>query len=675
MEMLANRLAKIQVSAIGYPPTTGLSSIDYKVVDEVAAPLGTEHYYSERLLRLPETFWCFDPGEPYVTPSPPPRLEKGHITFGCYGNISKISEEMLSAWRSILVLVPSSRLIVRGITFEDPEARERIRTRLEKAGLDLNCIDLLPPTRPELFASAFADVDIILDTFPFNGGTTSCHALWNGVPVVTLAGEILLSRMGASMLSALGLPHLVARSFSEYVEIAGSLAMDSHQLDELRGSLRARMRDSALGNGKKFASHFESACLSALNNDAIGGGRKDRDSTVPWTIPEEEAIRRAFVVLDSGNRSSAERVIDYLCRHYPQSPAGKLLRAWILENNGSLEAAHQLVLDAISGVAGDTRLGAVSQLIRLEIGMKQFCSAEERAETELLKDISPTQRLLLSSYGALARAMQGKPFPARTSERSDRNSCARITVIICSVDKARFERTQRSLNRALGQDNYQLVCISDATSLSEAYNRGIGKASGEVLIFCHDDVEIAGAEFRRSLDDALTTCDIIGVAGATKVTGPTWWHAGIDCARGAVVMPSPEHGKPLCLSVYGGIGTPISQGVACIDGLFMAVKREVLDRLRFDESTFDGFHLYDLDFSFEAAKAGFHIGVVPKLGLLHHSRGTYDKNWLGYARLFCEKQNLPWEPTFSSPTWGAGLPLPELNYLPQILDQLFSTGS
>ena len=247
LKLFARKPAPLQVSYLGYQSTTGLSTIDYRLTDEHVDPPGlTEAYHSERLVRLPRIFACYQPEEgcPQVTPTPAARL--GGVTFGSFNKREKISTQMLGLWARIVGTDPCWRLMIMAPGLGDPDIREHVRDQFAGQGGDVGQLDLRP-SRPFLeYMASHADVDIMLDTFPFNGHTTTCHGLWMGVPIVTLAGDRYASRMGLSVLINVGLSDLVATTPQQCVQLAVQLAKDRHRLMERRGTMRDRMRHSPL---------------------------------------------------------------------------------------------------------------------------------------------------------------------------------------------------------------------------------------------------------------------------------------------------------------------------------------------------------------------------------------------------------------------------------------------
>ena len=258
--MFARKPAPVQVAWLGFPATTGMAAMDYRITDIHAEPVGmTEHLSTETLWRLPEIFCCYQPHEnsPDVIDHPPFE-DNGHITFGCFNNFTKVTDPALEAWARILAQVPGSRLLleIRGI--ESPQFRADTEARLQRLGLPLDRV-ILEPRKPANQFVLYNRIDIALDPFPCAGGTTSFDTMWMGVPFVTLAGEHFVSRMGVTILTNAGLPELIARNADEYVSLAVDLALDKDRLRSLRHNLRDRVAVSPLMNQPAFARNLEAA--------------------------------------------------------------------------------------------------------------------------------------------------------------------------------------------------------------------------------------------------------------------------------------------------------------------------------------------------------------------------------------------------------------------------------
>ncbi|HKN08312.1 MAG TPA: tetratricopeptide repeat protein, partial [Pseudomonadota bacterium] len=261
LRVFARKPAPIQVTWLGYPNTTGLTSIDYRLVDAITDPEGIcDAFASETLIRLDGGFLCYDPVADPPTPSPPPSLAAGVVTFGSFNNPAKISAVTLDVWAAVLVREPRARLLLKGLPFADAGTRASFLARLGGRGVAAERVELvarLPDMADHL--ALYNRVDIALDPFPYNGTTTTCEALWMGAPVVVQKGDRHAGRVGASLLSQIGLTDLIAYSAEEYVEIALRLANDPARLSKLRHSLRPRMAASSLGDGPAFARKIEAA--------------------------------------------------------------------------------------------------------------------------------------------------------------------------------------------------------------------------------------------------------------------------------------------------------------------------------------------------------------------------------------------------------------------------------
>jgi protein O-GlcNAc transferase len=251
--VFARKPAAVQIAWLAYPGTTGLAAMDYRLTDPFLDPPGSyDADYVEQSIRLPQTFWCYDPlvTEPPVNPLP--ALSNGFITFGCLNNFCKVTDPTLALWSRVLLAVPNSRLILMS-----PPGSHRNRV-VEKLKVEANRIEFLSfQPRPQ-YLQTYHRIDLGLDTFPYNGHTTSLDSLWMGVPVVSLMGQTVVSRAGFSQTSNLGLAdELVAKSEDQFVEIAKKLSGDFNHLSQLRSTLRQRMEQSPLMDGKLFARGME----------------------------------------------------------------------------------------------------------------------------------------------------------------------------------------------------------------------------------------------------------------------------------------------------------------------------------------------------------------------------------------------------------------------------------
>jgi len=270
MPVLAHRVAPVQAIYLGYPSTTGMQEMDWIIGDAQLIPENCETLYSERPARLPSSFLCFKPrpGTPDVLPAP--AQKNGYVTFGSYNNLSKLSDRCIALWTKVMDSVPNSQLILKALSFSDEGTKKHVWNRFEKAGVAQSRIKLLGPTVPiTRFLAEYGHIDVALDTLPYNGGTTSCDALWMGVPVVTLAGRHFYERMGSSILTTLGRPEWVASDEASYVKIAVQLASDIAALVKLRAGLRIEMEHSPLCNAQAFTRGLELVYRDMLTSPAV----------------------------------------------------------------------------------------------------------------------------------------------------------------------------------------------------------------------------------------------------------------------------------------------------------------------------------------------------------------------------------------------------------------------
>lgn len=233
-----------------------------------------------------------------------------------------------------------------------------------------------------------------------------------------------------------------------------------------------------------------------------------------------------------------------------------------------------------------------------------------------------------------------RPAAAGTATRPESDIQSRggspiFSVIVCGPDDTRFSQLQANINRRFSSP-VQVIRIQDAMSLAEGYQRGWRQAQGRICIFCHDDVEFLTSDVDQLIAEDLETYDIVGVAGTTRLAGNRWIDAGQPCIHGMVGHLQPD--QTYVLSHYGmGRDPHIIDNIQALDGLFFAIRRSVLESLFFDAERFDGFHFYDLDFTFNAWLQGFKIAVDQRIHMIHASSGRYDQDWQRYANRFQEK--------------------------------------
>lgn len=260
LPLFARRLAPVQITYLGYPNTTGLPAMDYRFTDEIADPPGeADRFATEKLVRFAPTAWTYTPPVDAPMPVVRPSAADEPIVFGCFNTLAKITDEMLSLWAHVLAATPNSRLLLKGAGLNDAAIRARYLERLTRLDVPVDRVELLgrtPDTASHL--AIYHRVDIALDTFPYHGTTTTCEALWMGLPVVTLAGDRHMSRVGVSLLQAIGHPEWIANSAEAYIQLATDLAADRARLAAWRTGLRDELARSPLldhaGQAQRFAS-------------------------------------------------------------------------------------------------------------------------------------------------------------------------------------------------------------------------------------------------------------------------------------------------------------------------------------------------------------------------------------------------------------------------------------
>lgn len=276
LALFARHLAPVQVSYLGYPNTTGLAAIGWRLTDAIADPEGeADAFATEKLVRFAPTAWAYAPAANTPAPNAPPcitgtatGLGAGRpVTFGCFNNLTKITDTMLTVWGRLLATVPDSRLVLKGRGLSEDAVRQRYLERFAACGLPADRVDLLERTAGTAeHVALYHQVDIALDSFPYHGTTTTCESLWMGVPVVTLLGDRHVARVSASLLHAIGHPEWVATTPDEYVGIAARLAADPTRLASIRAGLRDEMLVSPLLDHAGQSARFGAALRGCWND-------------------------------------------------------------------------------------------------------------------------------------------------------------------------------------------------------------------------------------------------------------------------------------------------------------------------------------------------------------------------------------------------------------------------
>lgn len=266
----APKAAPIQLSWIGYPNTSGLPTIDYRLCDTVTDPSGTaDHLHTEILRRLPGCFLCYKPPERSPAVAPPPFRSRGYITFGSFNHRGKMTITVIDTWAKILKAVPDARLLLKNAALSGSAARKATQQLFETAGVSTTRLTLLGHDMSrEQHLQRYGDIDIALDTFPYNGTTTTCEALWMGVPVITFTGNSHRSRVGSSLLQAAGLGRFVGDNVQGYVNLAIALSASRLQLVELRNQMRGIVASSRLTDAARFTTDLETLYRELLAVEA-----------------------------------------------------------------------------------------------------------------------------------------------------------------------------------------------------------------------------------------------------------------------------------------------------------------------------------------------------------------------------------------------------------------------
>jgi predicted O-linked N-acetylglucosamine transferase (SPINDLY family) len=357
--IFARKPAPIQLTYLGYPGTTGLTAMDYRITDYYTEPEGlADAFYSEKLLRLPHSLWCYRPSVDMPETSVLPALTRGYITFGSFNNFNKVDQPTMDLWAELLRTLPTARLMM--LTVPEGETRQRLEHRFAELGITSGRLEFQGKLPAAEFHRKFLEVDITLDPVTVNGATTTCESLWMGVPVMSLVGTRFLTRAGLSVLSAAGLTDFAAASREDYFRLAIHLADNLPLLAEIRAGLRAHLHTSPLVDEVGFTRNLENLYRDTWGKwcSAEGSGKKYKkcclkiadisaSANLAPSLLISGALQEAIEHHQSGRLPQAETLYQKILQVEPKHPEALHLLGVIAHQTGRNETAVELIGKAI----------------------------------------------------------------------------------------------------------------------------------------------------------------------------------------------------------------------------------------------------------------------------------------------------------------------------------------
>lgn len=633
LNLLQERLATLQLTGLGYPPTTGLSTIDGKLLDRHIASTDSARYYTETPLVLDGSFWCFDPKEKPEICTEPPAAKNGYITFACVGNITKITQAMLDCWAKILNSVPDSRLLIRSISLNDTVAAQFIADRMKQSGIDLKRVDFFGPAGGTEFFASYNSIDIILDTYPFNGGTTTCFATYMGVPVLSMAGQSLLSRMGKSVLSNLGLTDWIITNHEEYVEKAILHARDIVFLSRFRAQARSLYAASALGNGKLFARDFEQHCIALLEQTEAPPRHRVE------ALPVEELIARAYAVIRHGQFEAAKRIVDHCLREYPNCGTAHVLSTYQLTVHGQFVEAAEYLETRLANFTPDDKFTVLLNIARFNMLANrpdEATSAIARA-TDCVPDTmsGSLQFRMLQAY-LVSRDIEGRIERQRKAKPS--SDIRSLAVLIVCDDDARYAMLEDRIRQTCKPADGITVRYQQCSEGNrwKSYRDHLLDDSDDALVIVQKNIDVCNAELFADIIFALDQFDIIGIGGAKVWDRIDWRHSPTENKAISFLIPSGEVDGFYEINYAGQDLTPLVGNFAVLDGNFLAIKKAKLRSIDpfilFDPLLEDGGTLQEEHFTHAAFSSKLALGVHQNLGVIFDWRIPITSRHQGEAR-------------------------------------------
>lgn len=616
MHLLQHRFAKLQITGLAYPPTTGLSTVDYKLVDRHMLSATSNQYYTERQMVLPESFWCFDPKEdaPYSTVSP--WHKKGHLTLACFGNAAKISQKMLEAWAAIFSSGILFDLRIVSPSFGDPITEGSFRDRLDALGIPLERVITQGAVGRDDLWYVYQEVDLMLDTYPFNGGTTTCWATYAGVPVLTMAGNSLASCMGKSVMMNLGFPDFVTDDYEQYSAKAIDILKNPEVIDDFRQVARNNFKQSSLGNQKKFAAEFEKMCQELIDK----AQSENNTSLVPDVPPLDldEMLRRARMVWFNGNITASERILENCKLHYG-------LHASIVEYEGSiLLSQHKFAeLEKLLQASGlEINFGVLQLQIQFAIAQNDVKRANEYASQIVKYPANNQQEYLqqkLWEQWILQQEAQTKNNNREIeSEKHPKN--LEIWVIGDSKDLCE-ERiaAMRDLWKAMPFTITFRTCgLAERIELLNEMLQEETFKHADITILLRESIEIFDEDFIWEISAALENASVVGMAGGLRWTQKDWTQDLPEYKAWGMMRPSKLEDSLLELHYAGINAERIVNDAVVLDGKMLAFQPSKLKNYLFDEEMQGTDYWAEEDWCNRIALAGERLCIHRALPVIHY---------------------------------------------------------
>ena len=616
LHLWQQRLAEMQITGLAYPPTTGLSSIDFKLVDRHMVNTNTSSYYTERPLVLPESFWCFDPKEDAAYVSEPPFQRNGFLTLGCWGNAAKISPSVIRAWAHILRMAPKARLQIVSHTFGDRVTADAFVAQMVSVGIPLDRMDFRVSFGLDELWARYGEVDLILDTFPFNGGTTSCWATYAGVPVLTLSGQSLTSCMGKSIMTNLGYPEFVVTNLDAYIEKAVALIADPEPITRFRREARARFIQSSLGNGELFTTALEAACIEWLSRP-----EPDRNAGVPEPsvppLPLNELLRRAQMLGYQGDEDAFERVLTQCRNHYGTTP--DLL---MYEAEAALGRREFGRLDQLSVAAGapSFRFCHVLSLSELARGRqaeakawleRMFAGRGAGADEADLND--ELQCTLWRAWLSVDHSMSSNTSLHAT------DIAARVHILVVGRSAGACSKRAAELRIQWAGEHAVEVTHCLYSERIEAVEQLLDHCRpDDVVLLVRDHVQLVRQDLLVEIDRALQYADIVGPAGAFRWTQKEWAQDLPEYKAWGQMRPSRLSDDLFELHFAGTNQSEICLGAVVLDGQFLAFRAGKVKSCLPDEALAEAGYWAEEDWVNRLAQQGAQLAIHRRLGVVIH---------------------------------------------------------
>jgi predicted O-linked N-acetylglucosamine transferase (SPINDLY family) len=624
IDLFKQRMARIQITGIGYPPTTGLDTMDYKLVDNHIYHNEYSKFHVEKPLVLNESFWSFNPLLDVPDNVPPPQIKNGYITFGFFGSIAKITTPVLEAWSKILNALPNAQLHFQIYIVNNEAALNDFKNLLASYNLDLERIQFLPIRAGVEYFTSYNSIDFVLDTYPFNGGTTTSSATYMGVPVITLTGQALQSRMGYTILKNLNLDAFIATNIEEYIHIATNTVRQLDKIIEFRQNSRVLFNKTGLGNAARFTEDLETKISDIIHNH-----NPQKVHAVPLLEPVE-MVERMWLIDAAQKYQHAKIVLDYCLHHYQSFIPAHLYKSHYLFKHEGIESAIDYLLGIKDQYPSENLNDVYLQLARYLLLQKNWSQAMQHLQSIRLTALNE-QNQLLQYYLYSESVKQHRNLGSLPAHNNAILKNLKFCFVLSGHSLDDYKIACESITSMLNGDELNFFFVhACGNRICETYTEAL-QSDFDFVIIIKNNTEIYNPNFLNLAVAALTCAAVISFHGTTNDTMLHWRRHANHCRYGSFTLDSEVSSYPFELFSFLHNPRISSEPIKILDGHLLVINPSKVRHVDFDIDLQHAGTCLEEQWTHLLSCSGIKLDVVHGLGVYMKDEQQLDHSNLNEA--------------------------------------------